>query len=182
MLARMHASASKPNFILVILPYNDVAIYNNIKALADTKHGMHIVCVVAQKFLKEQRQDQYYGNISLKFNLMVGGINHTLNPAKLGIVGQGKTMLVGLDVTHPSPGSSEAAPSAVGIVASVDGTLGQWPAAFTFQEGRKDMVTAREDMFLSSLRIWEKKNRTSLSMAMASQRVNINRFWSRNCL
>ena len=46
MLARMHASASKPKFILVILPYNDVAIYNSIKALANTKHRMHTVCVV----------------------------------------------------------------------------------------------------------------------------------------
>jgi eukaryotic translation initiation factor 2C len=159
MLGRMHASASKPKFVLVILPFNDVAIYNSVKSLADTKHGMHTVCVVAQKFLKEQRQEQYFGNISLKFNLKAGGINHTLDPAKLGIVGQGKTMLVGLDVTHPSPGSTEGAPSGVGIVASVDGTLGQWPAAFAFQEGRKEMVTALEEMFLSRLRIWEKKNR-----------------------
>ena len=159
MLARMHASASKPKFILVILPYNDVAMYNSIKALADTKHGMHTVCVVVQKFLKEQRQEQYFGNISLKFNLKAGGINHTLDPTKLSIVGHGKTMLVGLDVTHPSPGSSEGAPSGVGIVASVDSTLGQWPAAFAFQEGRKEMVTALEDLFLSRLRIWEKKNK-----------------------
>jgi len=95
----------------------------------------------------------------LKFNLKAGGINHTLDSSKLGIVGQGKTMLVGLDVTHPSPGSSEGAPSGVGIVASTDGTLGQWPAAFAFQEGRKEMVTALETMFLSRLRIWEKHNK-----------------------
>jgi hypothetical protein len=32
-------------------------------------------------------------------------------------------MLVGLDVTHPSPGSSVGAPSGVVIVASTDGIL-----------------------------------------------------------
>jgi hypothetical protein len=159
LLGRLRANPAKPRFILAILPYNDVAIYNSIKALGDTKHGLHTVCVVADKFMKTNRQDQYFGNVSLKFNLKAGGINHTLDSSKLGIVGQGKTMLVGLDVTHPSPGSSEGAPSGVGIVASTDGTLGQWPAAFAFQEGRKEMVTALETLFLSRLRIWEKHNK-----------------------
>jgi eukaryotic translation initiation factor 2C len=159
-LTRMNASpATRPRFVLAILPYNDVAIYNSIKTVADTKLGINTVCVVAQKFLKEQRQDQYFGNISLKFNLKAGGINHTLDPSKLGIIAEGKTMLVGLDVTHPSPGSNVGAPSGVAIVASTDSILGQWPGAFAFQEGGKEMVTALEGMFLSRLRIWEKHNR-----------------------
>lgn len=156
-LARMHGSPIKPKFVLAILPYSDVSIYNSIKALSDAKYGINTVCVIASKFLKANAQ--YFGNISLKFNLKAGGTNHTLDPAKLGIVGQGKTMLVGIDVTHPSPGSAEGAPSGVGIVASVDSTLGQWPAAFAFQEGRKEMVTALENLFLSRLKLWEKHNR-----------------------
>jgi eukaryotic translation initiation factor 2C len=148
-----------PRFILVILPFNDAAVYNHIKTLADTTYGFNTVCVVAEKFLKAPRQEQYFGNVSLKFNLKAGGINHTLEPAKLGIVGQGKTMLVGLDVTHPSPGSVEGAPSGVGIVASTDSTLGQWPAAFAYQKGRQEMVDALETLFLSRLLLWQKHNR-----------------------
>ncbi|RDL30140.1 uncharacterized protein BP5553_10418 [Venustampulla echinocandica] len=102
-LSRMHTAPKKPRFVPAILPSSNVAIHNSIKTSADTKHGIHTVCVVASKFLKEQRQDQYFGNISLKFNLKAGGINNTVDLAKLGIVGQGKTMLVGLDATHPSP-------------------------------------------------------------------------------
>ena len=158
-LKQMHANPGKPKFILFVLPSSDAAIYNSIKTLGDTVFGFHTVCVVADKFMKPARQEQYFGNVSLKFNLKAGGINHTLEPSKLGIVGQGKTMLVGLDVTHPSPGSTSTAPSGVGIVASIDGTLGQWPAAFAFQEGRKEMVTALQPMFLSRLRMWEKNNR-----------------------
>ena len=158
-LKRMHASPGKPRFILFVLPSSDTAIYNSIKTLGDTKFGFHTVCVVADKFLKPARQEQYFGNVSLKFNLKARGTNHILEPSKLGIVGKGKTMLVGLDVTHPSPGSTGNAPSGVGIVASIDGILGQWPAAFTFQEGRKEMVTALETMFLSRLRLWEKNNK-----------------------
>jgi hypothetical protein len=108
--------------------------------------------------MKEQRQDQYFGNISLKFNLKAGGINQTLDPAKLGIIGEGKTMIVGIDVTHPSPGSKDGAPSAAGVVASIDKYLGQFPATFSIQESRKEMVSALEGMFLSRLKLWQKHN------------------------
>jgi hypothetical protein len=38
----------------------------------------------------------------------------------LGIIDQNKTMVVGIDVTHPSPGSASNAPSVSAMVASVD--------------------------------------------------------------
>ncbi|KAH8668088.1 QDE2 protein [Tricladium varicosporioides] len=157
----MHGSTgTRPNFVLCILPFNDVAIYNSIKTIADTRAGINTVCCVGSKFMKEQRQDQYFGNVSLKFNLKAGGINQTLEAPKLGIISEGKTMVVGIDVTHPSPGSKEKAPSAAGIVASVDKFLGQWPCDFRIQEGRKEMVSSLEGMFLSRLITWERKNKT----------------------
>ena len=150
----------RPKFVLCILPFNDVAIYNSIKTVGDTKAGIHTVCCVGSKIMKEQRQDQYFGNVSLKFNLKAGGINQTLEPAKLGIISEGKTMVVGLDVTHPSPGSKDTAPSVAGIVASVDKFLGQWPADFRIQESRKEMISALEAMFISRLALWQKLNKT----------------------
>jgi eukaryotic translation initiation factor 2C len=154
------AKGARPRFVLCILPFNDVAIYNSIKQVADTKAGIHTVCCVGSKMMKDNRQEQYFGNVSLKFNLKAGGINQILEPAKLGLISEGKTMVVGLDVTHPSPGSKDTAPSVAGIVASVDKFLGQWPADFSIQEPRKEMVTALEAMFLSRLRLWEKFNKT----------------------
>jgi eukaryotic translation initiation factor 2C len=148
----------RPRFVLCVLPYNDVAIYNSIKTVADTKAGIHTVCVVGSKFMKEQRQDQYFGNISLKFNLKAGGINQTLDPAKMGIIGEGKTMVVGIDVTHPSPGSKDGAPSVAGLVASTDKHLGQFPATFRIQDSRKEMVSGLEGMFVSPLKLWRKNN------------------------
>jgi hypothetical protein len=148
----------RPRFVLCVLPFNDVAIYNSIKTVADTKAGIHTVCVVGQKFMKEQRQDQYFGNISLKFNLKAGGVNQTLDPAKMGIIGEGKTMVFGIDVTHPSPGSKEGAPSVAAVVASIDKLLAQWPCRFSIQESRKEMVSALEGMVLSLLKLWEKHN------------------------
>lgn len=161
-LRKMFTGQTRPRFVLCVLPFNDVAIYNSIKTTADTKAGFHTVCVVGSKFMKEQRQEQYFGNISLKFNLKAGGINQTVDPAKLGVVSEGKTMVVGLDVTHPSPGSKEGAPSVAAIVASVDKFLGQWPGAFSIQEGRKEMVSSLEALFLSRLRLWQKHNKDQL--------------------
>jgi hypothetical protein len=114
--------------------------------------------MVGSKFMKNQRQDQYWRNISLKFNLKAGGINQILDPMKLGIISERKTRVVGLDVTHPSPGSKDTAPSVAGIVANVDKFLGQWPADFRIQESRKEMISGLEAMFLGRLVLWQKKN------------------------
>lgn len=155
----LYDAKNRPSFVLVILPYNDVAIYNSVKTVADTKAGIHTVCVVGSKFMEKKRQEQYFGNVSLKFNLKAGGINQTVDPSKLGIISEGKTMVVGIDVTHPSPGSKETAPSVASIVASVDKVLGQWPSEFAVQESRKEMVSSLEAMFLSRLKLWQKHNR-----------------------
>jgi eukaryotic translation initiation factor 2C len=148
-----------PQFVLCVLPFNDVAIYNSIKTVADTKAGIHTVCVVGQKFMKGQQQEQYFGNISLKFNLKAGGINQILDPPKMGIIGEAKTMVFGIDVTHPSPSSKEDAPSIAAVVASIDKYLAQWPCRFSIQEFRKEMVSALEGMVLSLLTLWQKHNK-----------------------
>ncbi|RKF71355.1 Protein argonaute 5 [Golovinomyces cichoracearum] len=151
----------QPKLVLCILGRNDPGVYNSIKTAADTSAGIHTVCVVNSKFTKQQRQEQYFGNVALKFNLKAGGVNHILDPAKLGIVSEGKTMVVGIDVTHPSPGSREGAPSVAGIVASVDKFLGQWPSAFSIQaKSKTEMVSDLESLLISRLELWQKKNRT----------------------
>ncbi|KAH6724161.1 QDE2 protein [Leptodontidium sp. MPI-SDFR-AT-0119] len=168
------APAAKPRFVLCVLPYNDVALYNSIKTVGDTKAGIHTVCVVGSKFMKTNRQEQYFGNVSLKFNLKAGGINHTLDHGKLGIISEGKTMVVGLDVTHPSPGSKEGAPSVAGIVASVDKWLGQWPADFNVQLGKKEMVAALESMMISRLNVWKKRNGGALPVNIIMYRDGVS--------
>jgi eukaryotic translation initiation factor 2C len=151
----------KPTMMLVILPYADTAIYNQVKCLGDVKKGLHTICVVATKFAKQTHDNnaQYFANVALKFNLKLGGVNQTLDAAKIGVLGEGKTMVVGLDVTHPSPGSADSAPSVAGIVATVDKALGQWPADVRIQTSRQEMVDNLDDMFVSRLRLWQAKNK-----------------------
>ncbi|MCJ1435762.1 hypothetical protein MMC27_005137 [Xylographa pallens] len=154
-------------FLLIILPKADTGLYNRIKYCGDVVHGLHTVCVVGSKFgkLKPSRQTgqmepdlQYFANVALKFNLKKGGVNQSLDKSKLGIVGEGNTMVVGIDVTHPSPGSATNAPSIASMVASTDGQLGQWPAVLRIQAARQERVADLNDLLVSRLRLWQVKN------------------------
>ncbi|KKA19108.1 Qde2-like protein [Rasamsonia emersonii CBS 393.64] len=147
-----------PRFILVVLPARDTVLYNHIKLVCDVKKGVRHACVLAEKFSKP-RNDQYFANEGLKVNLKLGGVNQLLSDSQLGIIAQGRTMLVGIDVTHPSPGSASFAPSIAGIVASVDRQLGQWPADIKIQAARREMVADLDALLKSRLQLWAQHNK-----------------------
>ena len=139
------------DILLITLPAKDTALYNRIKRYSDQNAGIHTVCVIEDGFLK--RQGSYLGNVALKFNLKLGGINHTLRDIDLGIVSQGKTMVVGIDVVHPSPGSGRA--SIAAMAGSIDKNLAQWPVDLRVQirEGQ-EMLDKIGDMIKSRLALW----------------------------
>ncbi|TKA73584.1 hypothetical protein B0A55_11785 [Friedmanniomyces simplex] len=145
--------------LLIIIPgYNNTAIYNAVKYTCDVQEGVLCQCVVDNKFAKQQIQ--YYVNVGLKMNLKLGGVNHSIPTSSFGTISPEKTMFVGLDVTHPSPGSTSSAPSVASIVSSIDRTLGQWPAAIRVQEARKEMITDLTELFQGQLRLWQSKSRS----------------------
>lgn len=145
--------------LLVVLSNDEARVYKRIKFRGDITCGIHTICVQANKF--QPGKMQYHANVAMKFNLKLGGSNHTLKPDNLGMISEGKTMVVGIDVTHPSPGSNSNAPSVAGMVASTSKTLTQWPATLRLQrEAKIEMVDDLEDMLLSRLRIWFKINKT----------------------
>jgi eukaryotic translation initiation factor 2C len=148
---------TRAKVVLVILPIAHRQLYNRIKHAGDVKVGVHTVCVVGSKFAKGQLQ--YFANVATKFNLKLGGINQLLDNTRLGIISEDKTMVIGLDVTHPSPGSLSSAPSIAGMVASIDRWLGQWPATIRIQESRKEMITDLTSMLARHLDLWKKRGK-----------------------
>lgn len=102
-----------------------------------SKSGFTLFALLGSKFAEPDGQVQRFANVGLKSNLKLGGINQLAASEGLGIISEDKTMVVGVDVTHPSPGSAPNAPSIAGMVASVDKRLGQWPADLRIQESRK---------------------------------------------
>ncbi len=59
---------------------------------------------------------RYLAILALKWNLTCGGVNQQTPSYKMGIFSSSKTIVVGVDVTHPSPRSREGTPSVAGVV------------------------------------------------------------------
>lgn len=143
--------------LVIILPDMNAPLYKHIKTLADRTYGLHTVCCVGQKLAKPARE-QYIANVALKINLKLGGTNQIVEARNLHVVDKDTTMVVGIDVTHPSPGSASNAPSVSAMVASVDKHLGQWPAVLRIQQGRQENVDNLGEMLKTRFTLWRKKH------------------------
>jgi len=69
-------------------------------------------------------------------------------------------MVVGIDVTHPSPRASSGVPSVAGMTASVDSLLEQWRSTIRLQtEPRSEMVDHLEAMLQFRLHLWQTRTK-----------------------
>ena len=119
--------------------------------------GIQTIHMQLEKALNNpQKQDQYFSNVALKVNTKLGGMNHLvrsyvlsstktlttsrqLDDRNMKWLTKKKTMMVGIDVTHPGPGSREGTPSIAAVVASVDDSFVQFPASLRIQETKKEV-------------------------------------------
>jgi eukaryotic translation initiation factor 2C len=69
------ARAKEANFVMLVLEKKSTQAYSTFKDLSDRRYGMHSLCVVWDP--KKGFSSQYWGNVAMKINLKVGGINHT---------------------------------------------------------------------------------------------------------
>ncbi|MDF2435351.1 MAG: eukaryotic translation initiation factor, partial [Mucilaginibacter sp.] len=162
----------KMDLIFVILVKKDTQTYNTIKTVTDTELGMPTVCMSQKKLCDEKGQPMYFANVGLKVNLKFGGINHSLKDSH-SVIKSGKTMVVGYDVTHPTnmgpskmkdkEGNPILPPSMVGLVASVDKELAQWPAEAWNNPGGTEVLDERLILgFKNRLELWRKHNNRTL--------------------
>lgn len=144
--------------LLVVIPEANEYLYARIKFYCDVKYGLINFIVTGAKMKNIDLGT--IANIILKVNLKVGGINWKLQGTS-GIIDD-NTMVVGLDVTHPSPGSMKDAPSIAGIVASINKDLGQWPGDIMIQEKRQEMIKDLAQLMIARLQRWQKANSNRL--------------------
>ncbi|CAI4219985.1 unnamed protein product [Parascedosporium putredinis] len=136
------------------------------RRVGDVDLGIHTVCMDWKKASKDKGRAGYFGNIALKWNLKMGGVNHQLVDT-IGLVQNGKTMVVGYDVVHPTnvaTAEEAAAPSVVGLVASIDKELGQWPATAWVHTSRQEVCEDEQlkGAIESRLDLWKAKNNGQL--------------------
>ncbi|RDB23947.1 Protein argonaute-3 [Hypsizygus marmoreus] len=149
---------AKPTLVLVVLSNGDKHIYSGLKHLCDSYLDLATICVHSSKIRKEKGQPQYFANVALKVNMKMGGINHHLDQNNMAWLMQAPTMLVGIDVTHPGPGSVKGTPSIAAVVASVDQHFAQYPASLEIQETKKEMVTNLAKMVFERLTLFKTRS------------------------
>ncbi|KAM4067847.1 piwi domain-containing protein [Hirsutella rhossiliensis] len=160
------AKNSRIQYVFFVLTEKDSqGLYSKIKSLGDCTFGIH-TSVVTSKHLLKPNNFMYYANVGLKVNLKAGGVNHRLRE-DVGLLKEGKTMVAGYDVTHPTNMTTARdaceAPSLVGLVASIDKDLAQWPACSWEQPSKQEMLSAHlVDAFKSRLELWQKHNQSAL--------------------
>ncbi|XP_078436609.1 protein argonaute MEL1-like [Wolffia australiana] len=107
--------------LIVVLPER-INCYGQIKKICDTSLGIVTQCCLPKNVDKCNRA--YLENLSLKINVKVKGRNTVLVDAvrrQIPLVSDKPTIIIGADVTHPSPGEDSSG-SIAAVVASTD-----WP-------------------------------------------------------
>ncbi|KAJ5505509.1 hypothetical protein N7453_004466 [Penicillium expansum] len=148
-------------FLVVLLPTTEGKIFDYVKYAGDLKTGVLTHCMLSTKF--KGANEQYLSNNAMKVNLKMGGCNQLLQPANARFIGAAKnTIVVGLDVTHPSSTDPEIFPSVAAIVASTDYRMGQWPGEVRAQTRRQESIEFLKEMMLTRLNLWQKSNSGNL--------------------
>ncbi len=134
--------ASSPVDMIFCIIQSSGSIYSDVKKYCETVLGVMSQCMV----IKHARDDvgrkmPYFGNIMLKINTKLGGLNCFLEPkVELPAISAANvpTMIIGADVSHG--GTSEGAKSIAAVVGSIDNKFCEYRATARVQEGKLEMI------------------------------------------
>ena len=172
------AKKRKAELIIWIAGTNlDTQVYSDIKYLGESNtRGYGIL----SQFLKTKTIDQYderrlgmtLGNIVLKINAKLGGINQLIDDGSLPqILKKGKrTMIIGADVTHHTPGDRTEKSvagdyvrvdhSIAALVGTLDDTYFNYATSTRVQlRERLEIITQFDEMLAEVIRPYYVKNR-----------------------
>ncbi|KAJ9083376.1 hypothetical protein DSO57_1035333 [Entomophthora muscae] len=142
---------ARPQMLFCILPDKGAELYNAIKAACELGLGIPTQCVQSDKIFKPNRQ--YSANVCLKMNAKLGGINAAIHPSELGDLKSPSTLIIGADLSHPSPGSDEA-PSITACIGSIDFSACRFASSVRVQKGRVAMIMDLQSMVVELLKLF----------------------------
>jgi len=134
---------------------DDKDIYNYVKQVAELTTGTLTQCVRGKNVFNPKPAT--VGNILLKVNAKLNGVNHTLaqRPECLSR----PCMIMGADVTHPSPESRGTVPSVAAVTASHDPAAFQYNICWRLQPPTQEIISDLANIVKQHLLFFYKKNR-----------------------
>lgn len=103
---------------VIVLPDRNAVIYGEVKQAAEKELGLVTQCVKAFNVTRKCNPP-LISNLCQKINAKMGGVNNSLSPGETPEILKKPVIIIGADVTHPSPGSG-LRPSIAAAVGSLD--------------------------------------------------------------
>ncbi|GAA5897871.1 argonaute/piwi family protein [Sporobolomyces salmoneus] len=160
---RANPSHLPPQLLFFVLA--DPKAYNGVKRSAafDFPVAIPSQVLLAKKLSNPKGVDQYCGNVCLKLNLKLGGVNSILSPNDLPKFGT-STMLLGADVSHstgagtPRAGTdADVNPSIAAVVATTDGSGNKYSAQIREQSARTEIIQDMKEMTSIHVKEWSRQ-------------------------
>lgn len=147
-----------PRFIVVIKKDKGTGSYATIKHCSDVEFGVPSQCIALSSVKALHNPNpQYLGNVCLKINSKIFGINSKIN-GENGIMfcNDVPTAIFGADISHG--GAGLGLPSVCSLVCSLDMWGSQFATTLRFQShhDKSDIITKMSEMVEELLRVFEK--------------------------
>ena len=127
--------------------------YQDVKRLGDSESGAAVTtqCLLT-KTVRDKCNPATLGNICLKINARLGGVNSIIDLGTRPPMLQGVPIIIfGADVTHPRS-EDITSPSIASVVASVDLQGGRYRALHRHQKHRQEIIADLKDMTIDHLK------------------------------
>jgi len=141
--------------VVVIIPERPAEFYGKVKLAAEVDVGLLTQCLKENTAFRKMNPATA-GNILLKINAKLNGINHTVERVRCPVIMKVPTMLVGADVTHPSPDQTTI-PSVAAVAASHDPRAFMYNMVWRLQPPRVEIIQDLEAIMKSQLMFFYKK-------------------------
>lgn len=141
---------SKTQIVVVILPYGRNDVYAEVKRMSDVYAMIPTQCVLSKNLKK--CNPQFVGNLCLKINLKLGGINTVIgdvSPNEVPYLDE-ETFIVGADVSHS--GRNEMKPSIAAVVGSLNPATGRYYSNVRIMPARQEMIVPMDEMIRELLK------------------------------
>lgn len=148
--------------VAIILPSKDQDLYSAIKRAGDVEVGVSTLCTVVFKNRPKNSGD-FFANLCLKVNLKTHTDTANQSLKVKGPILTPRTMIMGIDVTHPGPNAMVGAPSIAAVVGSIDSEFAQWPVSFgpvypDLKKDSKEEVSHLDDLVYKRVKDYFTRN------------------------